>query len=27
LYHETMNELPKDRAIVLKELVSWLDKH
>jgi acylglycerol lipase len=27
LYHETMNELQKDRAIVLKELVSWLDKH
>lgn len=27
LYHETMNELPKDKAIVLKELVSWIDKH
>ncbi len=27
LYHETMNELPKDRAIVLKELVAWSDKH
>lgn len=27
LYHETMNELPKDRAIVFKELVSWIDKH
>lgn len=27
LYHETMNELPKDRAIVLKELVAWIDKH
>ncbi|TGM46227.1 alpha/beta hydrolase [Leptospira vanthielii] len=27
LYHETMNELPKDRTLVLKELVSWIDKH
>ncbi|MDZ4724582.1 MAG: alpha/beta hydrolase [Leptospira sp.] len=27
LYHETMNETPKERAVVLKELVSWLDKH
>ncbi|GBF51620.1 lysophospholipase [Leptospira ryugenii] len=27
LYHETMNEVPKERAIVLKELVAWLDKH
>ncbi len=27
LYHETMNELPKDRGLVLKELVAWIDKH
>jgi acylglycerol lipase len=27
LYHETMNELPKERAIVLNELVAWIDKH
>jgi alpha-beta hydrolase superfamily lysophospholipase len=27
LYHETMNELPKDRAIVFSELVSWIEKH
>lgn len=27
LYHETMNELPKDRANVLKELVTWIEKH
>lgn len=27
LYHETMNETPKERAIVLQELVAWLDKH
>lgn len=27
LYHETMNELPKDRKVVFDELLSWLDKH
>ncbi|EQA43571.1 putative lysophospholipase [Leptospira broomii serovar Hurstbridge str. 5399] len=27
LFHETMNELPQDRAQVLKDLVAWLASH
>lgn len=27
LYHETMNELAKDKKLVFAELVSWIEKH
>ncbi|TGN19838.1 alpha/beta hydrolase [Leptospira idonii] len=27
LYHESMNETPREREIVFKELVAWIDKH